>query len=52
MTLVELNSDNYPVSTVTQTQSQVFNCQGLEFDFENHMYYEDAFVQRSGRQQT
>jgi hypothetical protein len=47
-TLVELNSNDYPPSTVAQTQSEPFNCGGPEFDFENHIYYIEATLIKTG----
>ena len=47
-TLVELNSNDYPPSTVAQTRSEAFNCGGPEFDFENHLYYIEAKLIKTG----
>jgi hypothetical protein len=47
-TLTTLDSNNYPASTVAQTQSQVFNCGDPEFDFENHIYYIEAQLIKTG----
>lgn len=47
-TLVELNSNDYPASTVAQTQSQAFNCQEPEFDFENYIYYIEVQLIKTG----
>jgi hypothetical protein len=47
-TLTTLDSDNYPASIVAQTQSQVFNCGDPEFDFENHIYYIEAQLIKTG----
>jgi hypothetical protein len=47
-TLTTLDSNNYPASTVAQTQSQVFNCGDSEFDFENHIYYIETQLIKTG----
>jgi hypothetical protein len=47
-TLTTLDSNNYPASTVAQTQSQVFNCGDPEFDFEHHIYYIEAQLIKTG----
>jgi hypothetical protein len=47
-TLAQLNSNNYPPSTVAQTRSISFNCQGPEFDFENHIYYIEVQLIKTG----
>jgi hypothetical protein len=47
-TLVELNSNDYPSSTVAQTRSETFNCDSPGFDFENHIYYIEATLIKTG----
>jgi hypothetical protein len=47
-TLTMLDSNAYGFSEVAQTQSQVFNCGGPEFDFENHIYYIEAQLMKTG----
>jgi len=47
-TLVQLNSNDYPASTVAQTQSEAFNCQDPEFDFQNHLYYIEVPLIKTG----
>jgi hypothetical protein len=47
-TLGTLNSNFYPASTVAQTRTAVVNCQGPELDFQNHIYYIEAQLIKTG----
>jgi hypothetical protein len=47
-TLATLDSNKYSASTVAQTQYELFNCGGPEFDFENHIYYIEAQLIKTG----
>jgi len=47
-TLVELNSNDYAPSTVAQTQTISFNCDGPEFDFQKNIYYIEVQLIKTG----
>jgi hypothetical protein len=47
-TLATLDSNEYPASIVAQTQYELFNCGDPEFDFENHIYYVEAQLIKTG----
>lgn len=47
-TLITLDSNEYPAISQAQTQSKTSNCQGLEFDFENNIYYIEAQLMKTG----